>query len=325
MNTIRRILVPIGDLRAGSRHVIDKAAHLASAWGAEVELFHDIYVAVPVEALGTPGFALAMLKSQSKRAALDALERLAAPLRARGLKVSTAAVCDYPPYEAIVRRAIATGANLIVAPRRDAHRLPAVLGYTDWELLRLSPVPVLLVKSSASYRRPIVLAAIDPTHAFAKPSGLDQRILEEGTRFGQALHGSLHVVHAYLPAPLLPPRTVEFHKSSSARLRRAAKADVRQLFARALTKTAIPLSHRHLLQGDSVEVIAAAARKTHSAIVVVGAVSRSGLKRLFIGNTAEKVMDELRCDLLVVKPAHFTRRIARACRGIEFFSAALHA
>lgn len=325
MKTIRRILVPIGDFRAGSRPVIDKAAHLASAWGAEVELFHDIYVAVPVEALGTPGFTLAVLKSQSKRAALDALERLAAPLRARGLKVSTAAVCDYPPYEAIVRRAIATGASLIVAPRRDAHRLPAVLGYTDWELLRLSPVPVLLVKSSASYRRPIVLAAIDPTHAFAKPSGLDQRILEEGTRFSQALHGSLHVVHAYLPAPLLPPRAVELHKSSSERLRRPAKADARQLFARALTKTAIPLSHRHLLQGDSVEVIAAAARKTHSAIVVVGAVSRSGLKRLFIGNTAEKVMDELRCDLLVVKPAHFTRRIARARRGIEFFSAALHA
>jgi universal stress protein E len=325
MNTIRRILVPIGDFRVGSRPVIDKAAQLAAAWGAEVELFHDIYVAVPVEALGTPGFSLAVLKSQSKRAALDALERLAAPLRARGLKVSIAAAYDYPPYEAIVRRALSTGADLIVVPRRDAHRLPAVLGYTDWELLRLSPVPVLLVKSSASYRRPIVLAAIDPTHAFAKPSGLDQRILEESTTFSHALHGSLHVVHAYLPAPLLPPPTVKWHKGSSERLRRPSRTDARQLFARALRKTAIPVSHRHLLQGDSVEVIAAAARKTHSAIVVMGAVSRSGLKRLFIGNTAEKVMDELRCDLLVVKPAHFACRIPRARRGIEFFSAALHA
>jgi universal stress protein E len=323
MNTIRRILVPIGDFRAGSLPVIDKAAQLASAWGAEVELFHDISLAVPMEALGTPGFSIRVLKSQSKRAALNGLERLAAPLRTRGLKVSTAAVCDYPPYEAIVRRAISTGSDLIVAPRRREHRLPALLGYTDWELLRLSPIPVLLVKTSARYRRPVVLAAIDPTHAFAKPSGLDQRILEESMTFSQALHGSLHVAHAYLPLPLPPPPTVGSYKSLPERVLKAAKREARQVFDRALAKTTIPVSHRHLLQGDSYAAIPAAARKTRSAIVVMGAVSRSGLKRLFIGNTAEKVMDELRCDLLVVKPAHFSLRIPRARRGIRFFSAAL--
>jgi nucleotide-binding universal stress UspA family protein len=30
--------------------------------------------------------------------------------------------------------------------------------------------------------------------------------------------------------------------------------------------------------------------------------SRSGLKRIFIGNTAERVLDGLQCDVLVVKP-----------------------
>ena len=202
MKTIRRILVAIGDFRARTLPVINKAAQLASAWGAELELFHDIAVAIPVEALGTPGFTIRALKSLSRRAALDGLERLAAPLRARGLKVSTTAVFDYPPYEAIVRRAISSGANLIVAPRRNEHRLPALLGYTDWELLRLSPIPVLLVKTSARYRRPTVLAAIDPTHAFAKPSALDQEILEISMTFSRALHGPLHVVHGYLPLPL---------------------------------------------------------------------------------------------------------------------------
>ena len=72
--------------------------------------------------------------------------------------------------------------------------MAALLGYTDWELLRLSPVPVLLVKTSQPYRRPTVLAAIDPTHAHAKPSELDQRILDYGTQVGRALRGALHVV-----------------------------------------------------------------------------------------------------------------------------------
>jgi universal stress protein E len=35
----------------------------------------------------------------------------------------------------------------------------------------------------------------------------------------------------------------------------------------------------------------------------MGATSRSGLKRIFIGSTAEHVLDSLQCDVLVVKAA----------------------
>jgi universal stress protein E len=37
----------------------------------------------------------------------------------------------------------------------------------------------------------------------------------------------------------------------------------------------------------------------------MGAVSRSGLKGLFLGNTAEDVLDRLHCDLVIVKPTGF--------------------
>ena len=323
MQTIQRILVPIGDFRADTLPAIDKAAQLASAWNAEIELFHDIAVAVPVEAIGTPGFSLRDIKSLSRRAAISGLERMATPLRARGLKVLTTAVCDYPPYEAIVRRAISSGANLIVAPRRSQHRLPAILGYTDWELLRTSPIPVLLVRTSGSYRRPVVLAAIDPSHALAKPSGLDQKILEESKALSHALHGSLHAVYGYMPLPLLKPGASLGNKLSAGVLR-AANLEARQLFDKALSKSRISASHRHLFQCSSVEAILRAARKTRSVIVVMGAVSRSGLKRLFIGNTAETVMDRLQCDLLIVKPKHFLLRVPRTRRGVEYFSAAMN-
>jgi universal stress protein E len=49
--------------------------------------------------------------------------------------------------------------------------------------------------------------------------------------------------------------------------------------------------------------------------VVAGAVSRSGLKRAFIGNTAERLLDDLPCDLLIVKPAQFPSAVARTPRG----------
>jgi universal stress protein E len=49
----------------------------------------------------------------------------------------------------------------------------------------------------------------------------------------------------------------------------------------------------------------AIARAVRAGLVVMGAVSRSGLKRIFIGNTAEQVLDSLRCDVLIVKPPNW--------------------
>jgi universal stress protein E len=321
MRPISRILVPVRNYSPRSSAHVNKAAQLAAAFSAKLELFHDIADPIIVDdALRRPGFTFSHLKTDLQRMAIEGLERLAAPLRLRGLTVSTAAVWDYPAYEAILRRAVKIGADLIVAPRRARHRLPALLGYTDWELLRLSPIPVLLVKNSAPYRRPSVLAAIDPTHANAKPTALDKRILDYGAAVGAALHGILNVVHAYTPRPL--PPTLTFDTKRRKQVLAQYDREAKSTFDEALAKTTISRSRRHLVYGDPAAAIPATARKTRSAIVVIGAVSRSSLKRLFIGNTAERVMDELLCDLLIVKPAKFALKGPHAPRGLQFISLA---
>jgi universal stress protein E len=208
--------------------------------------------------------------------------------------------------------------DLIVMARQARHRMPTLLRLTDWELLRLSPVPVLLIKGEAPYRRPRVLAALDPEHAFAKTSGLDLRILEEALSISGALHGSVDALHAYLPLPLPPPPGILLDNRTPQHMLQAAKRVACSSFEQVLEGTAVRAPRRHLIEGSPVLVIPAMARRLHSAIVVMGAVSRSGLKRLFIGNTAERIMDALSCDLLVVKPSHFATRVPRARRGVRF-------
>jgi universal stress protein E len=51
--------------------------------------------------------------------------------------------------------------------------------------------------------------------------------------------------------------------------------------------------------------------ETGAGLVVMGAVSRTGLKRLFIGSTAERAIDHLACDVLVVKPSTFRTTVPR--------------
>lgn len=169
-----------------------------------------------------------------------------------------------------------------------------------------------------------MLAAVDPEHRFSKSSGLDRRILEEAEEVARALHGSLHVMNAYLPLPLPPPPGMRLDNTIPTRLLKAAHEQARKGFERALTKATVRPANRHLVKGDAVDAIISTARRTRCSIMVLGAVSRSGLSRLFIGNTAEKVLDELNCDVLVVKPAKFLLKVPRKRRGVQFVSAATY-
>ncbi len=306
MQPFRRILVAIKDPGAERLPAVEKAIQLAGAFGAELELFHAIASPVYID-------MLALTKSNADEAEREQLNRyrqllepIAARARLQARSVSVAVAWDYPEYEAIVRRAAEIGADLVVAERHAGrHRAASVLRLADWELLRLCPVPVLLVKRSPPYHAPTVLATIDPDHAGGKTAELDEAILAAGALVAGGLRGQLHAVHA---CPTGPDRPVTGAATVPA-------APDRILFERGLRPWDIPPEHRHLLAGDPSDVIAATARRVDADIVVAGALSRSGLKRLLIGNTAERLLDELSCDLLIVKPAEFSCPVPANVQG----------
>lgn len=303
MTAIRRILVAIKDPAAHRFPAVTKAAQIATAFDSRIELFHDITTTLYTGFPGGIAPDAHAFERQHRATRLDQLEKIARPLIDRGLRASVAAEWDYPAHEAIVRRAITTKADLIVAQHHPGrHRMAWLLSLTDWELLRLSPVPVLLVKSPFAYQNPVVLAAIDPMHALGKPARLDRRILGLSELMAKGLHGQLHAVHACTTPP-----TIE----------REATALAQAAFVRALRSTKIPQARRHFVDGDPCRVIVDVSRKVASDIVVLGAISRSGVKKAFIGNTAERLIDDLRSDLLVVKPAHFAVRVSRRPTGVR--------
>jgi universal stress protein E len=323
MAAIRRILVPIKDLKAARLPAVLKAAQLAEACGAQLELFHCLAAPLYSElySLREQERGVEDLERERRAQALQRLEGIAFRLRRHGIRVGVAAQWDFPAFEAIVRRALQIGADLVViGPHAGRHRLPALLRLTDWELLRTCPIPVLLVKNGRPYRHPSLLAAIDPSHAFAKPLQLDRRILRMGRTLGEALHGQLHAVHAYarLPAAGISPRGLS--PIGWLRLERATVKAATARFARALRTARIARSRRYLIASEPADAIIEAARRSRCAIVILGAVSRSGMRRLLIGNTAERVLDTLGCDLLVVKPAKFPNLIEPRARGARVAS-----
>jgi universal stress protein E len=314
MPAIRRILVAIRDPHARRSVALARAAQVAAACNASIELFHGIDIEIPIDLLRGSEDILGPLQKDARQGALHELERLARPYRRAGLKITTSAEWDFPLHEAVIRQALQIQADLIVAHQHGKHRFPALLHHTDWELLRGSPLPVLLVRRPRAYQSTAILAAIDPTHAFGKPAALDALILQQAQTLATALDAPLHVVHAFVPPQSSPDGTPQATRKRSLQ-------EARKVLARALAHRNIRPGQRHLLEGQSSLIVPAVARRLRADIVVMGAVSRSGLQRLFIGNTAERIIDELKSDLLVVKPAGFGSGIPRRRRGIRLISA----
>jgi universal stress protein E len=129
-------------------------------------------------------------------------------------------------------------------------------------------------------------------------------------------------LHAYVPFPFAADPNTLLNQETIERLEGEASAAAQSALDRVLRRTRIPKTQRHIVGRHPTDAIAQTARELRSSIVVMGAVSRSGLKRLFIGNTAESVLDLLSCDVLIVKPEHFSSRVPRARRGVRLVALA---
>ncbi|HTY48864.1 MAG TPA: universal stress protein [Steroidobacteraceae bacterium] len=315
MERIRRILVALHEPRRAGTAAIRRAAQLARATGATVELFHAVgEPRMAVQRVGGRSILRHLSVEHSVEAARRELERVARTKILQGCRTSVTAVWDTPAHEAIVRRATATRASLVIIGSRArslAGRL--ALRNTDWELIRSCPVPLLLARPVRA-RRNVVLAAVDPFHANAKPAGLDARLVDAGAGMARLLKGELHLFHAYLPLGVIMSTSLpEPMVWDSAEAEQHHARAVEREFGRLAVKAGVAPGRRHLCMGGVATELYETVRKLGATLVVMGAVSRSRLQRWFIGSTAERVLDGLACDALIIKPRAGTgsRRAAR--------------
>jgi universal stress protein E len=314
---IRRILIAIRDERHAPRGALRKAAALARANGASIELFHAVNDPEALDALRR-GYvagreADAIAESVRHRCARR-LEKLITLKDLEGLKVTCASTWDFPSHEAIIRRVLATGADLVIAtvqPKGIGSRL--LLANTDWELIRHCPCPVLIAKTRRSWRRPAVVAAVDPFHAHEKPAALDREILHAGKYFARELGGALHAFHSYMPLTVIAqaPAGQAMAVPIPQELEEVHSKQIKGVFDRVSASSGISPRRRHLEMGVTQDELARIVRENGVELVVMGAVSRSALKRLWIGSTAEHAIDRLDCDVLIVKPRAFRTKVSR--------------
>ncbi len=200
--------------------------------------------------------------------------------------------------EAIINHANAVQADLVI---KSTHHHSAfergIITNTDWRLIRKCQVPLMLVKPGDWQDEGTIVTGIDPMHVKASQSELDHILLDVAKSLGELFDLSLRVFHSYFPfvSAMFP-----IGGASKEHLDRIAEQH-RSKALEVMAEHGLKEEHLKLSRGELVKDLTNYLSSCDANLLVIGALSRNFLERAIVGNTAEKILENCPCDILVLK------------------------
>jgi len=300
--TIRRILVPI-DFSPKSLKALRYAKRLGDRFHAKLHLVHVVtppLVLFPQpQQLTAPNFTQAMAGN-----AIDRLEKIATEFSLLSARRQCTVRIGATVRE-ISEAARITRAELIAIATRGYTGLKrAFLGSTAESVMRNASCPVLVVREKehgsrnqrarkAALQVRKILVPLD----FSDASRLG---LEYALGFAQEFHATVVLFHSVFVTAYLLGNTYSAHHLPTPIAAQAdyARAEMEKLLE-AIARKGGEVETK-LALGSPVEQIAKYITKAGVDLIITSTHGRSGLRRVFIGSTAERIVRYATCPVLVV-------------------------
>ena len=307
MNRFKNILLFAGS-ESGKDAALEQAVILAKSNKAKLKVV-DVIEGLPREMR-----VLITVKSPPELQELvinerrNQLEQLIEPIRKDGVNVC-AKVLIGTPFLEIIREVVRDKHDLVIKTARGRGGLKEILfGSTAMHLMRKCPCPVWIIKPTHRKKYARIMAAVDPDPSDEVKNTLNTKIMELATSLARLEGSEFHVVHAWkIYSETMLIRSGGLSKcevdSLGRETRKMYKGWLNELIEKYAPET--PKDRIHLQKGDAGILIPALVKRKRIELIVMGTVSRTGIAGLFIGNTAEKVLREVDCSVLIVKPDGF--------------------
>lgn len=290
-----RLVAP--HLNAAAKTVVDQAVEFAAQSGADVTFFTS---------LDLSPYTLGVMedhpeqKVEVEALANQALQKLVAQARAQGVAGHVDAKFVYgKSWVEVIKEAQAQPYTMLVAGTRGLKGIEGfLLGSTGSKLVRNAPCPVWVARPHVPGKVRKVLVATD-----LKPIG--DELVRMGAQVAAAQNGELHIVHA-LEYPW--DSTLESDPRKDAYRQRTRQSATDQLEALVklpeVAKLSIP-AKIHLKEELAEDAILNLIKSEQIDLLVMATVSHSGIVGLLLGNTAERLLPQIPCSLLTIKPVGF--------------------
>lgn len=245
------------------------------------------------------------LAQQIRTAQQELIDDFALDVRGRGITVTTDVLEERPVADACIKIAQEMNPRYVMKGTEyhsTAER--AIFVDTDWQLIRTCPYPLWLIKPHEIKEKPLIVAAVDPVHSHDKPANLDQLIVDRAKEITGPADGEIHLLHTYQRIVGIgreATKTFKPIKLPIDELSKKIQTEHREQLDTLAAANDIDAAHTHQLPGSTRDLLPTFARTHGADVVVMGALARWGLRRMIIGSTAEKVLDHLPCDILIVR------------------------
>ena len=309
MHSYQKILVAI-DFSTHSEAAFQQAVWLARKSGAKVVLGY-----VPADLRKVVQCASAKAKldlllgegdrfEREVRQQSDAhMKQMIASLNVSGVEVRCETLLGEPFVE-IIHAVQQEGYDLVLAGTRGlAGWKEFFVGSTAKRLVGKCPSSVWIVKSEYSRPPKVVLAATDF-------SDVSRRAVQEGLWIAQQASAELHLLHVIDGADVPPDLLDKVPEGSTLRHEIDEEAKTRMTDFLASLNSDTSKMHVHVSSGTPWKEIGRLAHAYQVDLIAMGTVGRSGIKGVFLGSTAEKVLGSCDCSMLTVKPEGFESPIS---------------
>jgi universal stress protein E len=230
---------------------------------------------------------------------LKILHELVEEFSAMGISATSAFSEEHNLAEAILAEIKEYEPDLVLKSTHHHSVLrKSLITNTDWRLIRKCHKPLLLVKPRSWFEKGSVVASVDPLHAKAAQTKLDHQLIETAENVARAFEQTPKVFHCYFPfvGTMFPTATETSEQMQELKVRHETKLN------ELLASHNIAPENVELTRGDLVPSLIHYLEKSDANILIIGALSRNILERAIVGNTAEKILDDCPCDVLIIKP-----------------------
>jgi universal stress protein E len=304
VNTNPRILVII-EPEYEPIVVAERAIWLAKLMNFDIQLLLCEPIANPLPIGIISSNKVGELERAIKRVQEELINELASKAQENGVAITTEIIEERPIAEAILERAEASKPRFILkGTQYHSAAQRSMLVDTDWFLARRCPCPIWFVKASQFEEAPIIVAAVDPMHSHDKSAGLDDTIIRMAKSVAEPLGGQVHLFHSYERLNEISAQAIKALnpvKLDVDKIDKKIGKKHRKALSALADRNEIADEYVHQLPGRTRELLPSFVRSKNAQLVVMGALSRWGVKRMVIGSTAERVMDHLSCDILIVR------------------------
>ncbi len=236
------------------------------------------------------------------------LEQYVAAIQQAGIQVESKILYG-TPFLRIIQEVLQGQHDLVMITTDAAGSSKETrFGSTIMHLLRKCPCPVWVIKGGQPGQFQRVLAAVDLAKDDPERAALAKKIMELATSFARSRQCELLIIHAWsLYGESILRGRGGIAEEEIDKLLRETRDVHRQWLVELIQQHPIEdlKSQVYLLKGDAGTLITDLAREKQVDLIVMGTVSRTGLSGLLIGNTAEKVLQQVNCSMLTVKPNGF--------------------